>query len=291
MPSPTRHSPASRAGCLLRITSARELFKPAEAQVAEFVLANAERVMHMSVSEAARDIGVGESTIIRFCRALGYKGYQEFKLRLAQDLVQPVEFIHRNITFQDSAADLCQKVFETNRQAGEQTMRALDPALVEVAARAIAGARRIDIYGVGYSYFSGLDAKLKFVRFGLAADAYGDAHLQVMAAVSLQPGDVAIGISHSGSTRDVVDALGQARKAGATTVAITNYSPSPITRAADIVLLTAAAESPLGGEVLTSRIAQLCVIDALSVAVAVTVGERCLELIKKTSQAVKGKRY
>ena len=287
----TRHALPARAGCLLRITSARELFKPAEAQVAEFVLANADRVMHMSVSEAARDIGVGESTIIRFCRALGYKGYQEFKLRLAQDLVQPVEFIHRNITFQDSAADLCQKVFETNRQAVEHTMRALDPAMVDVAAKAIAAARRIDIYGVGYSLFAGLDAKLKLVRVGLVADTYGDAHLQAMAAVSLTPADVAIGISHSGSTRDVVDALGQARKAGATTVAITNYSPSPITRVSDVVLLTAAAESPLGGEVLTSRIAQLCVIDALSVAVAVALGEKCLALIKKTSQAVKGKPY
>jgi DNA-binding MurR/RpiR family transcriptional regulator len=287
----TRHIAPARAGCLLRIKSARELFKPAEAVIAEFVLANADRVMHMSVSEAARDIGVGESTVIRFCRALGYKGYQEFKLRLAQDLVAPVEFIHRNITFQDSVADLCQKVFETNQQAVANTKRALDPAMIEVAAKAIAPARRIDIYGVGYSYFSGLDAKLKLVRFGLTADAYGDPHLQVMAAVSLKPGDVAIGISHSGSTRDVVDALGPARKSGATTIAITNFSPSPITRMADVVLLTAAAESPLGGEVLTSRIAQLCVIDALSVAVAVAVGESCLDLIKKTSQAVKRKRY
>ena len=287
----TRHGAPPGAGCLLRIRSSRELFKPAETTIAEFVLANAERVMHMSVSEAARDIGVGESTIIRFCRALGYKGYQEFKLRLAQDLVQPVEFIHRHITFQDSVADLCQKVFETNQEAVANTRQALDPAMVDMAANAIAQARRIDIYGVGYSYFSGLDAKLKLVRFGLRADAYGDPHLQVMAAVSLEPGDVAIGISHSGSTRDVVDALAPARKAGATTIAITNYSPSPITRMADVVLLTAASESPLGGEVLTSRIAQLCVIDALSVAVAVAVGESCLDLIKKTSQAVKRKRY
>ena len=292
MPSSSaRHVPPARAGCLLRIKSARELFKPAEAAVAEFVLDNADRVMHMSVSEAARDIGVGESTVIRFCRSLGYKGYQEFKLRLAQDLVQPVEFIHRNITFQDSVAVLCQKVFETNQAAVENTRRALDPAMIEVAAKAIAQARRIDIYGVGYSYFSGLDAKLKLVRFGLTADAYGDPHLQVMAAVSLKPGDVAIGISHSGSTRDVVDALAPARKSGATTIAITNFSPSPITRMADLVLLTAASESPLGGEVLTSRIAQLCVIDALSVAVAVAVGESCLDLINKTSQAVKRKRY
>ncbi len=276
---------------MLRIKSAAEMFKPAERCVAEFVLANAEQVMHMSVSEAARDIEVGESTVIRFCRALGYKGYQEFKLRLAQDLVEPVEFIHANISFADSTADLAQKVFQTNIKAVADTMKALDPEMVEIAAKALAEAGRVDIYGVGYSSFTALDAKLKFVRLGLIADSYGDAHLQAMAAASLKKGDVAIGISHSGSTKDVVDALASARKSGAATIAITNFSPSPITRASDIVLLTASPESPLGGEVLTSRIAQLCVLDVLSVALAVTVGEGCLELFKKTSEAVKKKRY
>ncbi|HEX7294681.1 MAG TPA: MurR/RpiR family transcriptional regulator [Pyrinomonadaceae bacterium] len=276
---------------MLRIKSGAKIFNPAEKSVAEFVLAHPEQVMHMSVSEAARDIGVGESTVIRFCRSLGYKGYQEFKLRLAQDLVEPVEFIHENITFQDSTADLAQKVFQTNIQAVADTMKALDPQMVEVAAKKLADAGRIDIYGVGYSSFTALDAKLKFVRLGLVADAYGDAHLQAMAAASLRKNDVAIGISHSGSTKDVVDALSLARKSGAATIAITNFSPSPITRASDVVLLTASPESPLGGEVLTSRIAQLCVLDVLSVALAVTLGDGCLDLIKKTSEAVKKKRY
>ena len=285
------HIAPERAGCLLRIKSASEIFKPAEKSVAEFVLANPQQVMHMSISEAARDIGVGESTVIRFCRSLGYKGYQEFKLRLAQDLVEPVEFIHENISFQDSTADLSQKVFQTNIQAVADTMKALDPQMVEVAAKKLSDAGRIDIYGVGYSSFTALDAKLKFVRLGLIADAYGDAHLQAMAAASLKKNDVAIGISHSGSTKDVVDALVLARKTGASTIAITNFSPSPITRASDVVLLTASPESPLGGEVLTSRIAQLCVLDVLSVALAVTLGDGCLDLIRNTSEALKKKRY
>jgi DNA-binding MurR/RpiR family transcriptional regulator len=285
------HVAPPKAGCLIRIKSAMEMFKPSEKAVADFVLKNPEQVMQMSVSEAARDVGVGESTVIRFCRALGYKGYQEFKLRLAQDLVEPVEYIHENISFLDSTSNLAQKVFQTNIKAVEDTMRALDPEMVEIGARALAGARKIDIYGVGYSSFTALDAKSKFTRLGLIADAFGDAHLQMMAAAALSARDAAIGISHSGSTRDVVDALSAARRCGATTISITNFSPSPITRVSDIVLLTASPESPLGGEVLTSRIAQLCVIDVLSVALAVTLGESCLELIKKTSEAVKKKRY
>lgn len=268
-----------------------EVFKPAERSVAEFVLLNPERVMQMSISEAAQDIGVGESTIIRFCRAIGYKGYQEFKLRVAQDLVEPVEFIHENISFSDNTRELAQKVFQTNIKAVEDTMKSLDHEMVEVAAKSLAGASRIDIYGVGYSSFTALDAKLKFTRLGLHCDAYGDAHLQVMAAASLSSKDVAIGISHSGSTKDVVDALSVARKSGATTISITNFSPSPLTRISDVVLLTASPESPMGGEVLTSRIAQLCVIDVLSVALAVSLGEKCLDLIRRTSEAVKKMRY
>ena len=184
------------------------------------------------------------------------------------------------------SSDAAATVMAAGPKAGLQR-----PEMVEVAAQALAHSRRVDIYGVGYSSFTALDAKLKFVRLGLIADAYGDAHLQVMAAASLSAQDVAIGISNSGSTKDVVDALLTARKSGATTVAITNFSPSPITRASDVVLLTASPESPLGGEVLTSRIAQLCVLDVLSTAIAVTLGEGCLDLIKKTSEAVKKKRY
>jgi len=286
-----KHLAPPKAGCLIRIKSAMDGFKPSERMIAEFVLKNPERVVQMSISELARDVEVGESTVMRFCRAIDYKGYQEFKLRLAQDLVEPVEYIHEKIKFTDSIAQLAQKTFQTNRSAVENTQKSLDPEMIEVAANALAAARRIDIYGAGYSFFTALDAKMKFTRLGLLADAYGDAHLQAMAAATLTRRDVAIGVSHSGSTKDVTDALGLARKSGATTIAVTNFSPSPLTKVSDVVLLTASPESPLGGEVLTSRIAQLCVIDVLSVAVAVALGEGCLDLIKKTSEAVKKKRY
>jgi DNA-binding MurR/RpiR family transcriptional regulator len=280
-----------KAGCLIRIKSAMESLKPSERMIADYVLSDPERVVQMSIAELARDVEVGESTVMRFCRALDYKGYQEFKLRLAQDLVEPVEYIHENISFDDSIAHLAQKTFQTNARAVEDTQKSLDTEMVDVAAKALAAARRIDLYGIGYSYFTTLDAKLKLTRLGLMADAYGDGHLQMMAAATLTKQDVAIGISLSGNTKDVVDALSAARRAGATTIAITNFSPSPITRAADMVLLTSSPETPLGGEVLTSRIAQLCVIDVLSVAVAIAVGEGCLAAIRKTSEAVKKKRY
>src|SRR5688500_8144492 len=129
-----KHLAPAQAGCLIRIKSAMESLKPSERAIAEFALENPDKVMHMSISEASQNIGVGESTIIRFCRALGYKGYQDFKLRLAQDLVEPVHYIHENIGFSDSPKELSKKVFQTNRQAVEDTMRSLDPEMVDVAA-------------------------------------------------------------------------------------------------------------------------------------------------------------
>lgn len=268
-----------------------QAFKPAERTLAEFTLAGPERVVRMSIAELARAAGTGESTVIRFCRALNYEGYQEFKLRLAQDLVEPAAYIHENISFQDAIPELSQKIFQTNLKAVEDTRKLLDPAVVEAAARSLVHARKIDLYGVGYSSFSALDAKYKFARLGLVVDAYSDSHLQLMSAATLTPADVAVGISHTGSTKEVVDALAAARDAGATTICLTNFSPSPLTKVSDLVLLTASPETPLGGEVLTSRIAQLCVIDVLSVAAAVALGEGCLAQLRKTSEAVRRKRY
>jgi DNA-binding MurR/RpiR family transcriptional regulator len=285
------HLSSAKAGCLIRIQSAIAVLKPAERSIAEFVLAHPEKVIYMSVSELGREVEVGDSTVIRFCRALGYEGYQEFKLRLAQDLVEPVKFIHEKIGFQDTAAELVQKIFQTNLKAVENTQRSLDPAMVERAAEKLARATRIDFYGSGYSAYSALDAKSKFLRLGLVADAFADGHMQAMAASALGATAVAVGISHTGTSRDVVDALSIARAQGASTIAITNFSPSPITRGVDAVLLTASAETPFGGEVLTSRIAQLCVIDVISVAVAIRLGEPCLEFIHRASEAVKNKRY
>jgi DNA-binding MurR/RpiR family transcriptional regulator len=187
--------------------------------------------------------------------------------------------------------ELSQKIFHSSRVALDDTARSLDPKMVEVAAAAAARARRIVLYGVASSFHSADKAKLQMVRLGLMAEAIGEGHSQALNAACLRPGDLAIGISHSGSTRDVVDALVLAHDAGATTVAVTNYSPSPITKAADIVLLTAAWETPFAGESVGSSISQLCVLDVLSAAIALQLGESCVQEIEKTVLALKGKRY
>ncbi len=286
----TGHFTPASAGCLIRIQSAIATFRPSERTIAEFILAHREQVIRMSISELARDANVGESTVIRFCRAAGFGGYQELKLRLAQDLAQPAHYVHEAISFSDTVEELSQKIFQSNRVALDNTSRSLDPKMVEVAAAAAVRAGRIAVYGVVGSFHSAAIASLSLMRLGLAAEAFGEGHLQAMSAASLRAGDLAIGISHTGSTRDVVDAMTIAHDAGATTVAVTNYSPSPITKAADVVLLTASWETPFAGESMGSAIAQLCALDVFSAAVAVQLGESCVQHIERLALAVKGKR-
>jgi DNA-binding MurR/RpiR family transcriptional regulator len=287
----TAHLTPAAAGCLNRIRSAIATFRPSERSIAEFILAHQEEVIRMSISELARDADVGESTVIRFCRAAGFGGYQELKLRLAQDLAQPANYVHAAVSFSDTVEELSQKIFQSNRVALDNTARSVDPKMVEVAAAAAVRAGRIALYGVAGSFYSAAAAKLRLMRLGLAAEAFGEGHLQALSAAGLRPGDLAIGISHSGSTRDVVDALTLAHEAGATTTAITNYSPSPITKVADIVLLTASWETPFAGESLGSAISQLCTLDVFSAAIAIQLGESCVQTIEKLVMAVKEKRY
>jgi DNA-binding MurR/RpiR family transcriptional regulator len=279
------------AGCLIRIQSAIATFRPSERVIAEFILAHREEVIRMSISELARDADVGESTVIRFCHAAGFGGYQELKLRLAQDLAQPAHYVHEALSFSDTVEELSQKIFQSNRVALDNTARSLDPKMVEVAATAAVRAGRIALYGVAGSFYSAAAAKLRLMRLGLSAEAFGEGHLQALSGAGLHEGDLAIGISHSGSTRDVVDALTLAHEAGATTAAITNYSPSPITKSADIVLLTASWETPFAGESLGSAISQLYTLDVFSAAIAIQLGESCVQNIEKLVLAVKEKRY
>jgi DNA-binding MurR/RpiR family transcriptional regulator len=134
---------------------------------------------------------------------------------------------------------------------------------------AAATARRIDIYGVGASSLVGQDLAQKLLRIGLIAHAHTDPHLAVTNAVQLRPGDVAIAITHSGSTGDVIEPLRVAFDRGATTVAITGRPDGPVSQYADHVLTTSTArESELRPAAMSSRTSQLLVVDCLFIGVA-----------------------
>lgn len=276
---------------LLKVRSLYNSFSKTEKKVADYLLENYSKVIYMSVTEFAENCDVGETTIIRFCRKIGLKGYQEFKLILAREMVNPEDEVHENVNAYDHIDDIIKKITFVNKQAIEDTTKLLSHAQLENAVKAIINASKVDIYGVGASAFTAGDAKYKFMRIGINCEYFSDTHMQCMSAVNLDKTCVAIGISFSGSTKDTVDSLTLAKEAKAYTIAITNYAKSPITKVADAVLLTSAVETPIRSGALTSKIAQLHVLDILYTTIAFKMNGEAYEVLNKTAEAVLPKLY
>lgn len=278
-------------GGIPRIRSEYSSLPPSEKKVADYVLDNPENIIYLSVSELADKVDVSDSTIIRFCKNVGFKGYQEFKLFVAQDLVVPIENINEDIQMDDDLETVVNKIAYTNKQAIEETLSITDLEALKKAIEAIVKAKKLEFYGVGASGITGFDAKYKFLRIGKDVDCYTDAHLQAMSASTLSKEDVVVGVSHSGSTKDVVDSCRIAHEAGATVICITGHNRSPITKVADIKLLTATRERPLASGALRSKIAQLHVLDMLFTGVALQIKDQTMEYTEKTAKAVLDKLY
>lgn len=278
-------------GGLARIRSVCSSLAPAEQKVANYILQNYEKAIYLSVTQLAEGSGVGESTVIRFCQNAGFRGYQELKLVLARDLVEPEENISEGITNQDSLEVVAKKIGYANSKALEDTFRVMELKELQSAIDTIVNARKVEFYGVGASGVTGLDAKFRFMRLGIMCDAITDSHVQMMSAATLCADDAAVGISFSGSTKDVVGSLAKAKERGAKVICITAYARSPIAKVSDIKLITASNETPLGSGSLRSKIAQLHILDLLYTGVALRLGPKGRHYTELTAEAVLDKLY
>lgn len=265
---------------------------PAERKVGEFILKNAENAIGMSVGEVAREAGVSEATVIRFCRAANFLGFADLKIALARELVTPIAgAIHEAITEKDSVAELAGKVFEANISTLKDTLAVIDPRSVERAIGILDAAGKTLIIGVGTSAPIAFDAYTKLMRLGLPVTLQTDGHLQMMEAALLKKGDAILAISHSGSTKDPVGTVKVGRNAGARAVAITNSLLSPLAKASDVTLVTSSKETRFRSEALASRIAQASIIDLLHVALGLQRGDRALTCIRKIEDVITAKQY
>jgi DNA-binding MurR/RpiR family transcriptional regulator len=286
-----RVDPVKVPGSFVRLQGAYSGLRAAEQRVADFILRHPDELIYLTVTELAERTNTSESTVVRLCQKIGYKGYQEFKIVLARDLVEPTTEIYAAIEPGDDLATVKTKVFQANAQALRDTIEVLDDEMLGRAVDALATAGRVDIYGVGGSGPLALDAFHKFLKLGVRAVALSDGDLMAMSSSLLGSGDVALGISHTGASRDVTDALNRAKANGATTICITHRSSSPITKVSDIHLVTAAKQTAFRSDASSSRIAQLTIIDTLYVGIAHKAHDRSLKMIEKTREATAAKRY
>jgi DNA-binding MurR/RpiR family transcriptional regulator len=275
-------------GGLVSLQAILDQLKPSERRVAEFILANPEQVVHLSVQKLAELSGVSEATVIRLARSLNMKGYQELKLRIAGDLTKHAAAggSYQEIMIQGSVESIIQSVSWNNIQSIQDTISVLSVEEVQKAADALSRARKIDVYGVGASAVIAADIRQKFSRINLWCEAYSDFHAQLTSAVSLTPQDVAIGISYSGQTEDIIQSLTEARKQGATVITLTKFGPSPVAELADIRLFTSTVEKSIRSGAMASRIAQLNVIDILFITMISKMHDRVIPVLEKTRMAV-----
>lgn len=285
------HTPVAICELSIKISSYVKSLTKSEKKVALYVLDHFEDILNMSVTDLAEQANVGETTVLRFCRKLDFKGYQEFKLALAKSTVHPLANLHSQLTESDPFQVMLQKVNASNVQAVQETTGMVDAKELNRAVELILNSRKIHVYGAGVSGVTALDAKSRFMRIGLSVDAFLDAHQQAMAATTLSENDLAIGFSVSGSTKDTVDALRIAKENGAKIIAGTHFARSPVTKMADVVLLHGGRETPLQGGSLAAKIAQLHAVDLLYTGVALRMKEKALYFREKAAKAVADKAY
>ncbi|HEV7707346.1 MAG TPA: MurR/RpiR family transcriptional regulator [Asanoa sp.] len=284
-------SPAD--GVLLRVRAGLPEFTGALQRVAEQVLADPAGAARATIVELAERSGTSPATITRFCRALGFDGYADLRLGIAAETGRARSAgwtydIGREIQPTDPLDRVLGQIMAADTRAMHDTAALLDLAEVERAAEAITAATRVDIFGASGSALVGEEMQFSLHRIGVAAWAWTDVHNGLASAALLRAGDVALGVSHSGGTRETIEMLAEAGSRGATTIALTSFPRSPLAELADIVLLTAAQATTFRPDALSARHPQLVVLDLLYIAVAQRTHDRAHASFQRTAQAVEG---
>jgi DNA-binding MurR/RpiR family transcriptional regulator len=276
---------------LLILSSIYQSLSRTEKKVADVIISDPGSVVYVTLTDLAEKAEVGETSVLRLCRKIGFRGYQDFKLSLAQDLAVPSKYVHSGIDESDELSVIAKKITMENMKTIESTLNLLDTVQMEKAIEAISRARKIYFFGVGSSAHTALDGKYRFMRLGFDTEAITDPHIMAMSATLMRKEDVVFAVSTSGSTKDIVDAIRIAKMQNVFFICLTSHLRSPLTQHADVVLLSKSSETPLQGGAFSSKISQIHVLDILSTVTAIRYKEKSYGALDKTSKAVIDKIY
>lgn len=253
----------ARNAVLLKIKSLMPSLSAKEKRIADFILNDPKTVSRMTIVEISSNLGIADSTVFKFTKKLGYRGYRDFRNNLLAEEFDPQISIHEDVTPTDESLTVAKKVFSSSAKSLTDTLALLNSKALEAALDLLMGASRISFYGCGESAVIALDAYQKFLRSPKVCHYIMDSHMQVMQASLLRPDDVAIVISHTGATHEMCAVARLAKQCGAKVIAITSYPSQKISRYADITLVSTAEEIGYRSESLACRYAQLAIIDSL----------------------------
>ncbi|MBX2884083.1 MAG: SIS domain-containing protein [Granulosicoccus sp.] len=270
---------------LAKIKSARDSLRKSEQKVADVILAEPDASVQSSIQSLASQAKVSEPTVIRFCRALECVGFQEFKLKLAQDLASRGTFFFRDVSPSDTSKELSGKIIDSAIASLVHVKNQLNHASLDKAIQLYLDCERIEFYGSGGSGVVAEDAQLKFFRLGKPAIAYSDPHIQHATAALLDSRSLVIAISASGRSADLLHTVDIAKEAQAKVIAIT-ATGSPLAGIADISLTIDVQEDSDIFSPVKSRLAQIALLDILAVGIAVKGGEELLQRLALARRAI-----
>ncbi len=270
---------------LAKIKAARDTLRKSEQKVADVVLADPDQSVQSSIQAIATRASVSEPTVIRFCRALDCVGFQQFKLKLAQDLARRGTFFYQNVTANDSSKELANKLLDGAIASLVQIKNQINESELDSAIALYEACSRVELYGSGGSAVVAEDAQLKFFRLGKPAIAYSDPHIQHAAAALLDKDALVIAISHSGRSSDILKTVELARQAKAKVISVT-ATRSPLAQCSDVALTVDVNEDSDIFSPVKSRLGQMVVLDVLAVGVAVRGGDVMLEQLARARRAI-----
>ncbi|MEW8973052.1 MAG: MurR/RpiR family transcriptional regulator [Tissierellaceae bacterium] len=281
-------------GAIVRIRSLKYDFTESEGKIGQYIIDNPDKVYNLTALELADITETSAASVIRFSKKLGYSGFQELKISLAKDGDRDNsrgDKIYEAISIEDSTASIMEKIAIENINAIKNTLKLLDRDSIDRVVEAIDGANRIFLFGIGSSFLVARDLQYKLARINMPVFLYEDLHLQLVSASNMKIGDIAIGISHSGKTKEIYRALELAKEAGCETVSITRYGDSPVSKIADFNLYTAEVEEYLRMGAIASRIAQLTIIDILFTSIVKKNYNRINACITNTGELIRDLKF
>ena len=270
---------------LLRLREARDSLSATERSIADYLLSHPEEAMELSIHEMAERTFSSPSTMIRMCHRIGFDGYKEFRRAVTYEMAvrkQSEEEERKEIARSDSIEDIIEKITYKNIMSLEDTKNLLDADTLRRCVELLRKCRTVLLFGMGASLCAARDAYLKFLRLNKPCMVNDDWHNQRLMAKNMHPDDVAIVISYSGFTEEMIECARCARDRGARVIAITRIgNDAGLSRYADYVLGIASNEPLIRSGAMGSRMSQLIVVDALFAACVARDYERCSALIRR----------
>lgn len=268
-----------------------------EKQAADYILSHMEEAADLPLDRLAYSVKVSQPTVLRMLKALGFNGYKDFRYQLVAELARetdrekPDQIMYGyTLSRQDTLEEIPIKMAATTQRMMEETLKNFSGKSYQKAVQKLKKARLIDIYSVENSEVTAMDLLTKLLYLGLPCRHFSDYYFQRISAGSLTSEDVAVGISYSGESKDTVDVMRTARKAGACTIVITNFRDSTIAKYADILICTS-QEQFFYGDAIFSRTTQLLIVDMIYMGIIASDYERYVEQLNRCEKVVREKAY